>query len=324
MSLTIAANPESSGALGDSVMLPEVVVVATRYSQSWLDTNSAVQVDREELDRRGANDLSGLVKYDPLLSLPFDFSSGDGAFGYGGSGYSGFNIRGVEGNRIAIELDGIRQPPQYVSTSFDQGSDGGAGGVGRDYFDPAMFDLVEILKGGSSALYGSDAIGGVVSMQTLQAEDLLKERDYGGLVRTQHFSVNDGFAGQIGGAVRSGDFEFLLLYAGRTGHETKNNGSIPPNPVDFQSQAILANANYIHGEHRFELTMENYQRETDIDARSATTSTFKVFDKSVLNFEQIQRQRVGLKWKYNFASTWIDHLESHLYLQKADTESLNQ
>ncbi|NJM38416.1 MAG: TonB-dependent receptor, partial [Akkermansiaceae bacterium] len=186
------------------------------------------------------------------------------------------------------------------------------------------FDLVEILKGGSSALYGSDAIGGVVSMQTLQAEDLLKERDYGGLVRTQHFSVNDGFAGQIGGAVRSGDFEFLLLYAGRTGHETKNNGSIPPNPVDFQSQAILANANYIHGEHRFELTMENYQRETDIDARSATTSTFKVFDKSVLNFEQIQRQRVGLKWKYNFASTWIDHLESHLYLQKADTESLNQ
>ncbi|NJM39188.1 MAG: TonB-dependent receptor plug domain-containing protein, partial [Akkermansiaceae bacterium] len=94
---------------------------------------SVTQIGLDEIIRSGINDLGGLVKYDPLLSTPFDVGGADGAFAYGSSGYGGFNIRGAEGNRISIELDGIRQPPQYVSTSFDMGSDGGSGGTGRDY-----------------------------------------------------------------------------------------------------------------------------------------------------------------------------------------------
>jgi hemoglobin/transferrin/lactoferrin receptor protein len=302
-----------------------VVVIGTRTGRDWLDADGSVlQLDQQELARRGVNDLSGLVKYDPLVSVPFDFASGDGAFGYGESGYSGFNIRGVEGNRIAIELDGIRQPPQYVSTSFDQGSDGGSGGMGRDYFDPAIFNLVEVMKGGGSALYGSDAMGGVVSMRTLAAEDMLSDHDIGGLLRAQYFSVNESYAAQLGGATRSGDFDFMLLYAGRDGHETQNNGSLAPNPVDFTSSAILAKAGYAHGEHRLLLTTEFYERETDINAISATVSSFKVFDQSVLNFQKMTRERIGLQWDYEPTASWIDRLESHLYFQKSTTGSRNE
>src|SRR5690606_34316005 len=167
------------------------------------------------------------------------FGSGDGAFAYGQSGYGSINIRGAEGNRIAIELDDIRQPPQYVSTSFDMGADGGSGGVGRDYFDPAMFEMIEVLKGGASALYGSDAMGGVVSFRTPDPVTFLARGDAGGLIRVQYFSVNESFASQIGGALRQGDTSVMFLYAGRDGAETSNNGDDPPNPAEFTSHAGL-------------------------------------------------------------------------------------
>ncbi len=305
--------------------LEPLVIVGTRTGRQWLDAGGSVtQIDQAEMIRSGVNDLGGLVKYDPLLSTPFDVGGGDGAFAYGSSGYSGFNIRGAEGNRISIELDGIRQPPQYVSTSFDMGSDGGSGGIGRDYYDPAIFNLVEVLKGGASALYGSDALGGIVSLRTINAEDLLGDKSSGGLIRGQHFSVNEGYAAQVGGAIRVKDFDFILLYAGRIGKETKNNGSLKPNPVEFASNAWLAKASYKYDENQILFTLETYHRDTDINAISATTSDFAVFDQSVLNFQEIERFRLGLEWDLQFDQPWIDRLENHLYLQKSQTTNANE
>ncbi len=312
----------------DATELPEMVVEAERTAftgkTGFTRDGLGLRMDAEEISRLGIQDLGNITKYDPLVSAPFDFSSGDGAFGYGGSGYSGFNIRGAEGNRIAIELDGIRQPPQYVSTSFDQGSSGGSGGVGRDYFDPSVFSLVEILKSGNSTLYGSDALGGVVSLQTLSAPDILDGKKLGGLLSAQYFSVNDSIAGQLAGATRQGDFEVMIFYSGREGHETINNGDIPPNPVDFSSNAVLAKAGYDSGPNSVRFTAEFYERDTFTDARSATTSDFTVFDRSVHNNEEISRSRVSLEWTYQPIGGWVDKAENHLYYQSAKSHSRNE
>ncbi len=307
--------------------LPELVVTAARtgftgktgFSQDGLNFS----LNSEEISRLGIQDLGNITKYDPLVSAPFDVGGGDGAFGYGGTGYAGFNIRGAEGNRISIELDGIRQPPQYISTSFDQGSAGGSGGVGRDYFDPAVFSLVEILKSGNSTLYGSDSLGGAVNLETLSAPDILDSKDLGALLSGQYFSVNDSIAGQIAGATRQGDFEMMLFYSGRHGHETINNGDIKPNPVDFNSDAVLAKAGYVHGEHAIRLTAELYQRETFTDAISATTSDFTVFNQSARNEEDITRKRVSVEWAYEPQASYFDRIENHLYYQTAESHSVN-
>lgn len=324
-----AADPEEESVAGDEgsvvAQLDELVVVGTRTEQPWIDASGTVlRADAEDLLRSGSNDLSGFAKYDPTVSLPFDFSSGDGAFAYGQSGYGSINIRGAEGNRIAIELDGIRQPPEYVSTSFDMGSGDGAGGIGRDYFDPAMFDLVEVLKGGASALYGSDALGGVVAFSTPEPESLLKNRGAGGLLRTQYFSVNESVAGQVGGAVKKGDTSFMLLYAGREGQETANNGNEAPNPTDFTSNSALFKAEHRAGDHTFRLALELFERDTSIDARSAVVSPFPVFTDHVYNDQLLDRQRISLKWAYApQPGGWVDALDSHLYWQHAGSQSDN-
>jgi len=331
-----AADPEEESAAGDegatavadggSVVggLEEIVVVGTRTERAWIDSSgSTLSIGSEDLLRSGSQDLGGFAKYDPTVSLPFDFASGDGAFAYGQSGYGSINIRGAEGNRIAIELDGIRQPPQYVSTSFDMGSGDGAGGVGRDYFDPAMFDLVEVLKGGASALYGSDALGGVVAFSTPDPESILRGQKIGGLLRTQYFSVNESIAGQVGGAYKQGNTSAMFLYAGRHGEETANNGNVPPNPLDFTSNSGLFKLEHTAGEHLLKLALEVFERESSSDVRSAVTSPFPVFTKYVYNDQYLDRQRASLKWVYTPQEGWIDQLDSHIYWQHAGSRSVN-
>ncbi|MFT4176264.1 MAG: TonB-dependent hemoglobin/transferrin/lactoferrin family receptor [Luteolibacter sp.] len=303
--------------------LEEVVVVATRTEKNWIDTSGSVsRVTAEELLNRGAQDLGDISKYDPTIHLPFDFASGDGAYAYAQSGYGSINIRGTEGNRIAIELDGVRQPPQYVSTSFDQ-SDEAPGGIGRDYYDPAMFEMVEILKGGASALYGSDAMGGVVSFSTPSPASLLGGKSYGGLLRSQYFDVNESYSFQGSGAFRIKDTSGLLLFVYREGEETKNNGKIAPNPVDFESEALLFKLEHILGDHTFRATLENYKRDTELDAQSAVQSRFAVFNDYVYNRQQIERQRASLEWEYDVRHNWLDRIESHLYWQSSETVSEN-
>jgi hemoglobin/transferrin/lactoferrin receptor protein len=305
--------------------LEDMVVVATRTKKSWIDSSGTVlKTDAEELLKLGSQDLAGFAKYDPTVSLPFDFTSSDGAYGYGQSGYGSINIRGAEGNRIAIELDGVRQPPQYVSTSFDQSDDAGAGGIGRDYYDPAMFEMVEVLKGGASALYGSDAMGGVVSFTTPDPEDLLSGNSTGGLLRSQYFSVNQSVALQTGGAFRVGNTSGLLLFANRQGEETENNGKLEPNPVDFESNSLLLKMDHVIGAHAFRVAFEAFERRTDIDAISATESDFSVFDGYVRNKQTLERLRGSLYWDYDANAKWIDRLEAHLYTQHARSTSDNE
>ena len=302
--------------------LDEITVVASRIGKKWIDASgSTLQTDSEELVRMGVQDLAGFAKYDPTVSLPFDFSSGDGAFAYGQTGYGSINIRGMEGNRIAIELDGIRQAPQYISTSFDMGSDGGAGGVGRDYFDPAMFEMIEVLKGGGSALYGSDALGGVVSFTTPEPEHFLKGTNGGGMIRGQYFSVNESAAFQAGGAVRQGDTAFMFLGAYREGSETENNGNEPPNPADFDSKSFLLKAEHKLGDHLFRATFEFFERDMFVDVKSAAESDFPLFTDYVHNWQYLERQRASIRWDYTPMAEWVDSVETHAYWQHSGSTS---
>ncbi len=320
LALPTVAEDHSSATVSEGLgQLDELVVtVASRNETAWIDSpGSVLQASAEDLVRQGTYDLAGFAQYDPTVSLPFDFTSGDGAFAYGQSGYGSINIRGIEGNRIAVELDGIRQPPQYVSTSFDMGASDGAGGIGRDYFDPAMFEMVEVLKGGASALYGSDALGGVVAFRTPAPDSFLKGNNAGGLLRTQYFSANDSLATQAGGALRQDDTAVMLLYGGRWGGETENNGNLPPNPADFRSFATLFKAEHRINDHLFRLAVELFERETSTDARSAVTSAFPVFTGHVFNKQYLDRQRVSLCWDHESG------LDAHLYWQHAGSRSVN-
>lgn len=310
-------------AFGD---LPETYITATRNPSTWLLTpGSGTMVKRGDFIQSGGDDFGGVAKYDPTVSASHSIGSSDGTFGYGQTGYGGYNIRGIEGNRVLMLVDNIRQPEQFVSTSFAQNA-GSAGGAGRDYYDPAMFETTEILKGSASALYGSDALGGVVAFRTPEADDFLKKtgQAYGGLLRGQTFSHNDSYAGQAFFALKQNRLSVLLGYAGRSGHETENNGRTRPNPSNFDSDSYLLKLQWQGGaEHVFGFTYEYFERNRSLEILSATGFS-NVFDKEIRNWEQQQRSRYSLNWNYTpEGNRFFDSVESLFYFQTTENSSRN-
>ncbi len=144
-----SANANTSDALD------EIVVVATKRATSVRDVAADVTV-------LSAADLQATLS--TSLADAFRFVPGVAHEASGSRfGSEGITIRGIGGNRIAMELDGVP-----LSDHFDIGNFSNAT---RDLADTGLIGQIEVLRGPASAVYGSSALGGVVAMQTLSPRD---------------------------------------------------------------------------------------------------------------------------------------------------------
>jgi len=309
--------------------LEDSTVIGKSYKTPWLDnTGSITSILNDQFINSGGLDMGDIIRYDATVSAPFNFGSPDNSFGYGQTGYTGFNIRGIEGNRINMLLDGIRQPEQYISTSFAQ-DDGSSGGAGRDYYDPAIFFNTEIFKGSASSLYGSDALAGVVAFRTPVPDDFLEGDDdnFGGLLRTQQFTQNSSVATQGFFAFRKNQFSIMLGLAYRDGKESENNGDIKPNPIEFDNLNLISKVHYnANGSNNFNLTLETFNRDRFINALSANQFT-NIFDKSIINQENQTRKRYSLNWEHDpitYTNKYYDSINTKIYYQSSNNSSINK
>jgi hemoglobin/transferrin/lactoferrin receptor protein len=138
-----------------------------------LKAGSEHSVSAQELQDKGAKDFGSVMRYEPLISATgASGGSGNGKSGFDRGGYTGYNIRGLESNRVGIDVDGIAQPD-----ATGRGYVGRAGlntfGIGRDYIDPYMYGSIDIQSGATSTETANTAIGGSVSFQPKSADDYL-------------------------------------------------------------------------------------------------------------------------------------------------------
>ena len=136
--------------VADAVLAP-VTITATKTPHAVDDVAANVTViDSDQIESRGASKIEDIFRGLPGVEMQ------------GGPRRTGqdINIRGFGGQRVVTTLDGARQ-------NFD------AGHKGRFFLDPDLLKQVEIVRGSNSALHGSGAIGGVVSMETKDASDFL-------------------------------------------------------------------------------------------------------------------------------------------------------
>lgn len=103
------------------------------------------------------------------------------------------DVRGLTGEGVLVLFDGARQ-------SFLSGHDG------RFFVDPDLVQAVEVVRGPTSALYGSGALGGVIALRTVTANDLLNVDETAAIKIGSGFqSVNDEFRMTGTGAWRTDD-----------------------------------------------------------------------------------------------------------------------
>ena len=106
-----------------------------------------------------AIDSTGAVTLEGALSQLPQFGVGSGATtnGFFASGQASLNLRGLGPARNLVLLDGRRMQPASTDQSVDLNT-----------IPPALIDSVEVITGGASAVYGSDAVAGVVNFKTKQ------------------------------------------------------------------------------------------------------------------------------------------------------------
>jgi hemoglobin/transferrin/lactoferrin receptor protein len=293
-----------------------ITVTATRLPTPVQEAPATVTViDGERIADELATDVRDLVRFEPGVSVrraPARFSAAFGSTGREGN--AGFNIRGLGGNRVLIQVDGIRVPEGFAF---------GAQAAGRgDYVDIGLIKSVEILRGPTSALYGSDGLAGAVSFETSDPAGLLgSRRDLTALVRGAYDSASNEFSETALAAGRSAAWSGLIAYTRRDGQELDTKGDVGgsgptrtlPNPQDTRSNALLGKILFAPDDrHRFRLTGEYSDGFTFTDVLSARTTTVV----GLVARDRIERSRISLDWRYD-GSGPIDFAQVVLYWQDA-------
>lgn len=131
--------------------LEDVVITATR-SEITIDRlpATAIVIGRDTIERSAGASLSDLLR----LHAGLDVATNGGP----GSPASLF-LRGTESNHVLVLIDGVEMNP------------GSIGGPALQHIPLESIERVEIIKGPRSALYGSEAIGGVINIITRRADE---------------------------------------------------------------------------------------------------------------------------------------------------------
>ncbi len=264
----IAGSLRAQNASDPVVALDEITVSATRIAQAVSEVPASVSVIRLNDLFNPVGSLRDLAKAEPGVSVPTAFGATGNAPRNFPSARS-FNIRGLDGNRVLIQIDGVRQPEQFTF--------GNAQLIGRDYFEPSLYRTAEILRGSASALYGSDAVGGVLSFISPAPSALLTEakRDQLGGVSSSYASATREWTHTASGALRSGAVAAVATVTHRTGHEAEPNGSYPADPSRFTIDAGLFRVDYTPAAGRtLFLTGETFTKTTEASFPSLITATF--------------------------------------------------
>ncbi|WP_447764437.1 TonB-dependent hemoglobin/transferrin/lactoferrin family receptor [Sphingopyxis panaciterrae] len=295
----------------------QIVVTATRTAVKAEDVPVTVTVKTDEqIADELVTDIRDLVRFEPGVSVqrqPARFGAALGSTGRAGN--DGFNIRGIGGNRVLIQVDGVRVPDGF---SF------GAQASGRgDYVDVGLIKSVEILRGPSSALYGSDGLAGAVSFVTADPSDFLDEgKNVGGLLRASYSSADEEFSETAILAGRSGDWSVMAAYTRRDYKELDNKGIVGgtgsgrtlPNPQDGRSDAALARIVYDPANgHKLRLAGEYLDTRLYTNGLTGLSTTV---DRLEAN-DTGKRRRVSFDWSWEGEGA-IDFARVALYWQDGE------
>ena len=299
-----------------------IVVTATRTEIPLRDATVPVTViTRDDIELSLATDLSELLRFEAGIDI--------GRNGGPGQATSLF-LRGTESNHTLVLIDGVRMNPGTI------------GGAAIQNVPPGLIERVEIVKGARSALFGTDAIGGVINVITRRADRSYVEGSFGA-------GSFDSRSGQVSGGNRSeaGEFGVNLNWQ-------QTDGYAPRIDSDIERGYDNLSAN-IYGTRRFgahELSVRHWRAEGNVEyldffltpvdqdytnAVTAISLDTKVSQagssKLVLSYMQdevdqqqaadfVESQRVSLDWQYSHA--FKDHtVSAGVYAVAEDASSLS-
>lgn len=287
---TAGTDPRQGG--GDEIALDAVTVVSTFTPMATVNTLAPVSVLRQEQFEQLMADQTA----DLFLGMP-----GVTAIQNGNSQQTSINIRGLQDfGRVAVFVDGARQ-------NFTQL--GHANAAGSFFLEPALLAGVDVFRGPASNIYGSGAIGGVVTFRTKDADDIIKPGQTWGVEGTGEFGSNNPMSfGSLFGAARVGQNVDLFwggTYRKAAAYEDGNGAVVPGTAYDTWTgiaKATVRPADF----HEVKVSALNYNS-TYTTSNDYPTSTTTQYGTQVIN------QTLTASYKYDNPSDNLFNWNSSVY-----------
>lgn len=188
--LALACLAVSASTLAAPLELQETVITAKGYQAATQDIPQAIEVLQAQPTETAAA-AGSLFRGKPGLAV-----HSDGAWGQNPV------LRGMKKESTVLMVDGVR-----VNSAQPQGSL-------ASFLDLGLLERAEVVKGPSSVLYGSGAMGGVVNLITPEAR-FTEQAQQGGRFGLSASSVDEGFNGAVLLRDSSSDHALVLGAAGR-------------------------------------------------------------------------------------------------------------
>jgi iron complex outermembrane recepter protein len=166
----------------DNSELETVVVTGTAVGTNIADVapvgTESIVLDREKLTATGLTSVTDITRTLPQVQTTESLGREGGTQNTGGNPTQGtsINLRGLGSGATLVLVNGRRTAPTGTATTFTEASQ----------VPLAMLERIEVLVDGASAIYGSDAVGGVVNYVT--------RRDLEGLQASSRYSSNHGYS----------------------------------------------------------------------------------------------------------------------------------
>ena len=199
----------STGDARERRFFDTVTVSSTLNPLSLKETPSTVSViDAETIDRRLVLNAADLVKFEPGVYIESNLTR---------VGLNGFNIRGIGGNRVMTLVDGVETAEQFDFGPFN---------AQQFQLDFDTLKSAEIVRSAGSSLYGSDALGGVVTLFTKDPADYLAGQRFHVGGKSVFDSRSSDAAGNLVVAAGTARVQASVSGSYANGREIRNRGRV--------------------------------------------------------------------------------------------------
>ena len=270
---------------------------------------SVALISQDEIETRMVSDVSQLLENTIGVTVPKRVTSGR-------LRNSDVVVRGVGNNRVNIFIDGFRTGDAYQS-----------GGYGKDLVDTELLKRVEILKGPSSSLYGSDGLAGTIAYTTKDASDFVDDSNKYLSLTLSNQNVNSQQKVTVLGAFVLNNIETLVQLSGKNMNQMKvhDDATETLNPMSGEQDSVLAKVKIsLDNGSNITMTFDNQESDSDYNLLTDLGSGFSAANMQVENvstsvgLDTSNRERVSLTYDFTGNNNFYDSGVIRLFSQSTD------